>query len=823
MTNQNIVLPAIALRGTTILPGMIVHFDVSRERSVKAIEAAMLHDQKIFLVTQIDPEVESPDLAGVYHVGTIAYIKQVVKLPQNLLRVLVEGTGRATLVKFEQEFPFIRSEITPVDEEEMQMPEPVMEAMHRSLKELFHRYCMENGKVSKELVAQILNIDNVEELVEQIAVNIPLSYQNKQKILEALTLEERYEVLGAILGNEIEIMQIGRDLQKKVKARIDKNQREYILREQLKLIREELGEDNTADDAEEFKKKLQELQAGDEVKEKISKEIERFKNTNSNVSENAVLRGYIETMLALPWEKKSTDSDDLKEAWKVLQEGHYGLKDVKERVMEFLSVRKLTHKGKSPILCLVGPPGTGKTSIARSIAEAMHKKYVRICLGGVRDEAEIRGHRKTYVGAMPGRITAALQQAGVSNPLMLLDEIDKTSSDYKGDTSAALLEVLDPEQNSRFMDHYIEVPQDLSEVLFIATANDVQGIPRPLLDRMELIEIAGYTENEKEHIAKEHLIPKQMEENGIEKGKLTIQSAALKKIINNYTKEAGVRNLERTIGQICRKTARLIMEEDKKKAMQTAKELKELNDLRKSMTENGVKAALDQAMKYEAKGDKVLVLYLPDCHESIAGIIAGRIKDRLNHPVFVLTDAKDGIKGSGRSIEEYSMFEEMMKVKEVFTKFGGHPMAAGCSLEKEDLKVFRKKINENCTLDEKDFAKKVQIDIDMPVDYITMDLIHQLSVLEPFGKENKKPLFAHRKLKIERVNVFGKNKNVIKLALKSSQGTRIDGMIFEDETEFREKMGTNKYITCTYYPVINEYQGYKSLQINIQNYFFAEG
>ena len=573
MTNQNIVLPSIALRGTTILPGMIVHFDVSRERSIKAIEAAMLHDQKIFLVTQKDPEVETPDASGVYQVGTIAYIKQVVKLPQNLLRVLVEGIGRGLLVKFEQEFPFLRSEITPVDEESIQMPEALMEAMHRSLKELFHRYCMENGKISKELVTQILNIEQIEELVEQIAVNIPLSYQNKQKILEALTLEERYEVLGAILSNEIEIMQIGRDLQKKVKARVDKNQREYILREQLKLIREELGEDNTADEAEGFKKKLQELQASDEVKEKISKEIERFKNTNSNVSENAVLRGYIETMLALPWDKKSTDSDDLKEAWKVLQEGHYGLKDVKERVMEFLSVRKLTHKGKSPILCLVGPPGTGKTSIAKSIAEAMHKKYVRICLGGVRDEAEIRGHRKTYVGAMPGRITAALQQAGVCNPLMLLDEIDKTSSDYKGDTSAALLEVLDPEQNSKFMDHYIEVPQDLSEVLFIATANDVQGIPRPLLDRMELIEIAGYTENEKEHIAKEHLIPKQMEENGIEKGKLTIQSAALKKIINSYTKEAGVRNLERTIGQICRKTARLIMEEDKKKVTVTSKNL----------------------------------------------------------------------------------------------------------------------------------------------------------------------------------------------------------------------------------------------------------
>ena len=573
MTNQNIVLPSIALRGTTILPGMIVHFDVSRERSIKAIEAAMLHDQKIFLVTQKDPEVETPDASGVYQVGTIAYIKQVVKLPQNLLRVLVEGIGRGLLVKFEQEFPFLRSEITPVDEESIQMPAALMEAMHRSLKELFHRYCMENGKISKELVTQILNIEQIEELVEQIAVNLPLSYQNKQKILEALTLEERYEVLGAILSNEIEIMQIGRDLQKKVKARVDKNQREYILREQLKLIREELGEDNTADEADEFKKKLKELQASDEVKEKISKEIERFKNTNSNVSENAVLRGYIETMLALPWDKRSTDSDDLKEAWKVLQEGHYGLKDVKERVMEFLSVRKLTHKGKSPILCLVGPPGTGKTSIAKSIAEAMHKKYVRICLGGVRDEAEIRGHRKTYVGAMPGRITAALQQAGVCNPLMLLDEIDKTSSDYKGDTSAALLEVLDPEQNSKFMDHYIEVPQDLSEVLFIATANDVQGIPRPLLDRMELIEIAGYTENEKEHIAKEHLIPKQMEENGIEKGKLTIQSAALKKIINNYTKEAGVRNLERTIGQICRKTARLIMEEDKKKVTVTSKNL----------------------------------------------------------------------------------------------------------------------------------------------------------------------------------------------------------------------------------------------------------
>ena len=573
MTNSTNVLPAIALRGTTILPEMIVHFDVSRERSTKAIEAAMLHDQKIFLVTQIDPEVEVPGMADLYRIGTVAYVKQVVKLPNHLIRVLVEGTERAELLGFQQEFPYIKSEVSVFEKESAVLPEHVQEAMHRGLKGLFHRYAAESGKISKDLVTQILNIEDVEELVDQIAVNLPLSYQNKQKILEAISIEDRYEVLGAIISSEIDIMQIGKDLQKKVKARIDKNQREYILREQLKLIREELGEENTADDAEEFRRQLKSLQASDEVKEKISKEIDRFKVMNNNASESTVLRGYIETLLSLPWDKRSQDSDDLKEAWKILQEGHYGLKDVKERIMEFLSVRKLTNKGKSPILCLVGPPGTGKTSIAKSVAEAMHKKYVRICLGGVRDEAEIRGHRKTYVGSMPGRITAALQQAGVSNPLMLLDEIDKTSSDYKGDTSSALLEVLDPEQNGKFTDHYVELPQDLSEVLFIATANDVQGIPRPLLDRMELIEISGYTENEKEHIAKEHLIPKQMDANGIEEGRLVIQSSALKKIINNYTKEVGVKSLERSIGQICRKTARSIMEEGKDKVTVTVRNL----------------------------------------------------------------------------------------------------------------------------------------------------------------------------------------------------------------------------------------------------------
>lgn len=567
------ILPAIALRGTTILPDMIVHFDVSRERSIKAIEAAMLHDQKIFLVTQKDPEVEKPELSELYQVGTVAYIKQVVKLPHDLLRVLVEGIERAELLGLEQEEPFLKAETALFEPDGAQYTKSLKEAMFRSIQELFQRYCMESGKISKDLAAQIMNITELEELISQIAVNVPLTYQNKQKILEAVSLENQYEVLAAILNNEIEVLQIGHDLQRKLKARVDKNQRDYILREQLKLIREELGEENTADTAEEYRQKAEALDAPQEVKDKLNKEIDRFKSMNNAAAESSVLSTYIETLLGLPWNKKSEDSTDLKEAWKILEEGHYGLKDVKERIMEFLAVRKLTSGGKSPILCLVGPPGTGKTSIAKSVAEALHKKYARICLGGVRDEAEIRGHRKTYVGAMPGRITAALSQAGVSNPLMLLDEIDKTSSDYKGDTSAALLEVLDPEQNNHFNDHYVEVPQDLSEVLFIATANDMDGIPRPLLDRMEVIEISGYTENEKEHIAKDHLIPKQLEVNGIPEGKLKIQTPALRKIITLYTREAGVRGLERKIGQICRKAAREIMENDQKKVTVNSKNL----------------------------------------------------------------------------------------------------------------------------------------------------------------------------------------------------------------------------------------------------------
>ena len=567
------ILPAIALRGTTILPDMIVHFDVRRGRSIKAIEAAMLHDQKIFLVTQKDPEVEKPELSELYQVGTVAYIKQVVKLPHDLLRVLVEGIERAELLGLEQEEPFLKAETALFEPDGAQYTKSLKEAMFRSIQELFQRYCMESGKISKDLAAQIMNITELEELIPQISVNVPLTYQNKQKILEAVSLENQYEVLAVILNNEIEVLQIGHDLQRKLKARVDKNQRDYILREQLKLIREELGEENTADTAEEYRQKAEALDAPQEVKDKLNKEIDRFKSMNNAAAESSVLSTYIETLLGLPWNKKSEDSTDLKEAWKILEEGHYGLKDVKERIMEFLAVRKLTSGGKSPILCLVGPPGTGKTSIAKSVAEALHKKYVRICLGGVRDEAEIRGHRKTYVGAMPGRITAALSQAGVSNPLMLLDEIDKTSSDYKGDTSAALLEVLDPEQNNHFNDHYVEVPQDLSEVLFIATANDMDGIPRPLLDRMEVIEISGYTENEKEHIAKDHLIPKQLEVNGIPEGKLKIQTPALRKIITLYTREAGVRGLERKIGQICRKAAREIMENDQKKVTVNSKNL----------------------------------------------------------------------------------------------------------------------------------------------------------------------------------------------------------------------------------------------------------
>lgn len=567
-------IPAVALRGMTILPAMIVHFDISRTKSIRAIEEAMLKEQRLFVVTQKDPDLSDPELDDLYHIGTIVEIKQVVKLPQNIFRVLAEGLERAELLDLSETEEYLVVDAGTFSQEPSQpMDDYMKQAMVRNLKEIFEDYSKENGKMSKELVHQLLEITEIEKLVDQIGINIPLYFEDKQRLLEAVDIFERYELLSVILSNEINVLKIKRDLQEKVKEHVDKNQKEYLLREQLKVIRQELGEDNLLGDADHFKEELNKLKASNKVKEKIAKEIERFKSVGSNSSESAVIRGYLETLLEMPWDKLSKDNKDLKNARKILDQDHYGLEKVKERVLEFLAVRILTKKGDSPILCLVGPPGTGKTSIAKSVARALNKKYVRICLGGVRDEAEIRGHRRTYVGAMPGRIASGMKTAGVKNPLMLLDEVDKVSSDYKGDTSSALLEVLDSEQNNKFRDHYLEIPIDLSEVLFIATANDMQAIPRPLLDRMEIIEITSYTENEKLHIAKEHLIRKQIERHGLTAKQLSISDSALKTIIASYTKEAGVRNLERKIGEICRKAAREILENKKSRITVTESNL----------------------------------------------------------------------------------------------------------------------------------------------------------------------------------------------------------------------------------------------------------
>lgn len=566
-------MPAVALRGLTILPGMIAHFDISRERSLRAVEEAMEQDQKIYLVTQRNVDSEDPTQEDLYQMGIVADIKQVVRLQNDVVRILVDGISRAALLGFTGNEKYLEAEICYCDSNADSLPDDLREAMLLGVREAFHRYAAVVGKISKELIRQIDQYEDLEKLIDYVTNNLPVSYELKQQVLEAEDINDRYQVIVSLLLSQVEVISIKNELQKKVKIRVDKHQKEYVLREQLGVIREELGE-NADSEADEYEKKLSELDAPDYVKEKTKKEIKRFRNMSSSSSESTVERGYIETVLELPWNKMSVDNKDLDHAAQVLDDDHYGLKDVKERILEFLAVRNLTSKGESPIICLVGPPGTGKTSIARSIASALEKKYVRISLGGVRDEAEIRGHRKTYIGAMPGRIVNGLRQAGVSNPLMLLDEIDKVSSDYKGDTSAALLEVLDSEQNCRFRDHYIEMPVDLSEVLFIATANEVSGIPKPLLDRMELIEVSSYTENEKFHIAKEHLVEKQKSKNGIKKEQLTITDGALKDIIRLYTREAGVRSLERTIGKLCRKAAREIFKDSEAAVKVTKTNLK---------------------------------------------------------------------------------------------------------------------------------------------------------------------------------------------------------------------------------------------------------
>ena len=574
MDNETRSLPMVALRGLTIMPEMIVHFDVSRERSIAAIQQAMVEEQEIFLVAQKSIETENPGQDDVYETGTVASVKQLIKLSKKVVRVLVEGKNRAVLKKIEETDPYLRAEVEVLEEQEITIPDDLnAEAMMRGLKEIITEYAAKNGKISKESVAEILDITDLKRLVNEVAANIPLKYKDQQELLEELDFWSRYEKLSLKLVNEMQIMEIKEELQRKVKSKVDKHQKEYLLREQLKVIREELGEDTTFSDADEFEEACSKLDAPEEVKEKLHKEIGRFKNTIGSQAENGVIRTYIETILEMPWNKRAEDNTDINYAKEVLEADHYGLEQVKERILEFLAVRTLTQKGESPILCLVGPPGTGKTSIAKSLARSLKKPFVRISLGGVRDEAEIRGHRKTYVGAMPGRIANGIRTAVVKNPVLLLDEIDKVSTDYKGDTFSALLEVLDSEQNSKFRDHYLEVPLDLSEVTFITTANTLQTIPRPLLDRMEIIEITSYTENEKLHIAIEHLIPKQLEKHGITDEQLSFSKKAIWKIAHNYTKEAGVRQLEREIGNICRKAAKELLTTEKEKITVTDRNL----------------------------------------------------------------------------------------------------------------------------------------------------------------------------------------------------------------------------------------------------------
>lgn len=553
---KKMVLPTIALRGMTVLPDMVIHFDINRKKSIHAVEKAMQTNETIFLLTQKDIDTANPVQDDLYSVGTVAKVKELIKLPKGIVRVLVAGKYKGMVNTVSESDGMLISDIV-TDRDWFLAPDNLTQiAMIRSLNELICRYAVVNQRFSKDILKEWLIAKNLQEKVKKILADYPVDYTVKQKFLEMSDVNEIYEQLARMYIEDINIFDIKKELEDGIKEKVEKNQKEYYLREQLKYINEELDGTDGSSEIDEYMEKLESLNAADEIKEQIEKEIRRYKVLSQGSSEANVERSYIETLLSLPWENSSQDSDDIENAAKILDENHYGMKKVKERILETLAVRKVSHNADAPIICLVGPPGTGKTSIARSVAQSLNKEYVRICLGGVKDEAEIRGHRRTYVGAMPGRIIDGLRKAKVKNPLMLLDEIDKVSNDYRSDTSSALLEVLDGEQNSHFVDHYIDMPVDLSEILFIATANDLSEVSRPLLDRMEIIEVSSYTKNEKLHIAKEHLVAKQLKKNGLTKKSVRFTDKALAKIIDGYTMEAGVRELERMIAAVLRKVVR---------------------------------------------------------------------------------------------------------------------------------------------------------------------------------------------------------------------------------------------------------------------------
>lgn len=568
-------LPIIALRGMTILPYMVIHFDVSRKKSIKSVEYAMKNGQRIFLVSQKSPDIIKPGREDVVDFGTICEIQQIVKLPGGLVRVLVKGLTRARCIDFTESDEYLEGTVEPCGQDEEELDGNEREACIAVLKEMMTSYYIASGRSQGDNISRNNAIRGLDEIIYEVASECTTDQWKRQKFLDEDDIWMRYEMACSMVGNELEVIDIKKKMSDDIKRRIDKNQKDFILREEIQAIREELGEDNYEEDIDRYRSMTEKLDAPDEIKDKIFREINRYNSLSGSSSEASVSRTYIETMLELPWNKRSKDNNDIAHASKTLERNHYGLDKVKKRILEVLAVRALKPDGHSPIICLAGPPGTGKTSIAASVAKALNRKYVRICLGGVRDEAEIRGHRKTYIGAMPGRIIEGLKNAKVGNPLMLLDEIDKVGTDSRGDTASALLEVLDSEQNSAFRDHYIEEPVDLSDVLFIATANDTQTIPRPLLDRMEVIELNSYTEVEKFHIAKEHLVSKQIKENGLTRRQISFTDDVLHKIINNYTKEAGVRELERQLGACCRKAAMHIVSGEKNSNRITLKNLED--------------------------------------------------------------------------------------------------------------------------------------------------------------------------------------------------------------------------------------------------------